>query len=325
MTPGMENVGAPPQPRPKKTMQTPQTPTVELTPAQIAEFHERGFLSIPQISTPEEVEMLRGIFDRLFAQKAGRAEGAQFDMVTHDEDDGQPQALPAIINPVNFAPELRETIFRTNAAAIARQLLGPKVTASFEHAILKPPRYGAATPWHQDEATRVDANFDYEQLSIWMPLQEATPENGCMQYIAGTHRADVLPHRSPKSDPRIHAIECAGGFDPASATLCPLPPGGATMHHGRTLHSAGPNASDIPRRAYILAFEVPPKPSTRQRDFYWNRDKQTAGLDRKRRWRKRGGMLIEFGRKLRGGLWRHPGRVVFEIRRAVRALLHRQG
>ena len=305
-------------------MQTPQTPTVELTPAQIAEFHERGFLSIPQISTPEEVEMLRGIFDRLFAQKAGRAEGAQFDMVTHDEDD-QPQALPAIINPVNFAPELRETIFRTNAAAIARQLLGPKVTASFEHAILKPPRYGAATPWHQDEATRVDANFDYEQLSIWMPLQEATPENGCMQYIAGTHRADVLPHRSPKSDSRIHAIECAGGFDPASATLCPLPPGGATMHHGRTLHSAGPNASDIPRRAYILAFEVPPKPSTRQRDFYWNRDKQTAGLDRKRRWRKRGGMLIEFGRKLRGGLWRHPGRVVFEIRRAVRALLHRQG
>lgn len=302
-----------------------KTSEIVLTPEQIAEFHERGFLSIPQISTPEEVELLRGIFDRLFAQKAGRAEGAQFDMVTHDEDDGTPQALPSIINPVNFAPELRATIFRTNAAAIARQLLGPKVTASFEHAILKPAHYGAATPWHQDEATRVDANFDYEQLSIWMPLQEATPENGCMQYIAGTHKADVLPHRSPKSDPRIHAIECAGGFDPADATLCPLPPGGATMHHGRTLHYAGPNASDIPRRAYILAFEVPPKPSTRQRDFYWNRDKQTAGLDRKRHWRKRGGMLIEFARKLRGGLWRHPDRVVFEIRRAVRVLLGRQG
>ena len=302
-----------------------KTSEIVLTPEQIAEFHERGFLSIPQISTPEEVELLRGIFDRLFAQKAGRAEGAQFDMVTHDEDNDQPQALPSIINPVNFAPELRATIFRTNAAAIARQLLGPKVTASFEHAILKPAHYGAATPWHQDEATRVDANFDYEQLSIWMPLQEATPENGCMQYIAGTHKADVLPHRSPKSDPRIHAIECAGGFDPADATLCPLPPGGATMHHGRTLHYAGPNASDIPRRAYILAFEVPPKPSTRQRDFYWNRDKQTAGLDRKRQWRKRGGMLIEFARKLRGGLWRHPDRVVFEIRRAVRVLLGRQG
>lgn len=304
-------------------MQTSTTPKIELTPAQIAEFHERGFLCIPQISTPEEVALLRGVFDRLFAQKAGRSEGAQFDMVTHDEDDDQPQALPAIINPVNFAPELRDTIFRSNAAAIARQLLGPSVTASFEHAILKPPRYGAATPWHQDEATRVDANFDYEQLSIWMPLQEATLENGCMQYIPGTHSQDVLPHRSPKSDPKIHAIECAGGFDPAAAILCPLPAGGAVMHHGRTLHYAGPNNSDIPRRAYILAFEIPPKPSTRQRDFYWNRDKQTAGLDRKRRWRKQGGILVEFGRKLRGGLWRRPDRIVFEARRAIRALLGR--
>ena len=305
-------------------MQHPPTPVVELTPEQIAEFRERGFLCIPQISSPAEVEMLRRVFDRLFEEKAGRAEGAQFDMVTRDDDDDAPQALPAIINPVNFAPELRDTIFRTNAAAIARQLLGPKVTASFEHAILKPPRYGAATPWHQDEATRVDASFDYEQISIWMPLQEATLENGCMQYIAGTNQGDVLPHRSPKSDPKIHAIECAGGFDPADAVACPLPAGGATMHHGRTLHYAGPNNSDAPRRAYILAFEIPPQPSTRQRDFYWNRDKQTAGLDRKRRWRKRGGVLVEFGRKIRAGLWRHPGRIVFEVRRAVRALLKRQ-
>ena len=305
-------------------MQHSESHSAELTPGQIAEFHERGFLSIPCISPPEEVELLRRIFDRLFEQKAGRDEGAHFDMVTHDEDGDGKQALPSIINPVNFAPELRATIFRTNAAAIARQLLGPKVTASFEHAILKPPHYGAATPWHQDEATRVDANFEYEQISIWMPLQEATLQNGCMQYMAGTNKGDVLPHRSPKNDPKIHAIECAGGFDPAEAVPCPLPPGGATIHHGRTLHYAGPNSSDQPRRAYILAFEVPPRPSTRQRSFYWNHDKQTAGLERKRRWRKRGGIVVEFFRKVRGGLWRHPGRVLFEARRAIRALLNRQ-
>ena len=246
-------------------------------------------------------------------------------MVTHDDDGETSQALPAIINPVNFAPELRATVFRANAEAIARQLLGPAATASFEHAILKPPRFGAATPWHQDEATRVDASFEYEQLSIWMPLQEATPQNGCMQYVPGTNKGDVLPQRSPKNDPKIHAIECAGGFDPADAILCPLPPGGATIHHGRTLHYAGPNSSDQPRRAYILAFEIPPKPCTRKRDFYWNHDKQTAGLNRKRRWRKRGGIIIEFVRKVRAGMFRHPARVVFEVRRAIRAIFSRKG
>lgn len=299
------------------------TPTLELTPAQVAEFHERGYLAIPSISSPAEVGLLREVFVRLFAAKAGRDEGAHFDMVTHDDDTDAPPKLPQIINPVNYAPELRQTVFRANAAAIARQLLGPQMTAAFEHAILKPARHGAATPWHQDEATRADANFDYEQVSIWMPLQDATEANGCLHYVAGSNHGAVLPHRSPQSDPRIHAIECAGGFDPATATPCPLPAGGAVIHHGRTLHYAGPNATDLPRCAYVLAFEVPPKPRATGRSFYWNHDKQTANHGRRARWRRRGGIVVEFGRKVRAGLWRNPGRVMFEVRRAVRALLHR--
>lgn len=304
-----------------KAQSMKQGASVLLTPEQMTGFHKKGFVTIPQISPPEEVALLRGIFDRLFCDKAGRKEGAQFDMVTHDQDDAMP-LLPAIINPVHYAPELRDIQFRANALAIARQLLGPTVTPAFEQAILKPARHGAATPWHQDEATRVDPNFEYQQLSFWMPLQEATLANGCMQYIAGSHQGEILPHRSPQSDPKIHAIECAGGFEPDQAIPCPLPAGGVAIHHGKTLHYAGPNESDIPRRAYILAFELPPKPSAEKRDFYWNRDKQTANLARKRRWRWKGGILIELGRKVRMGVWRSPGRVVFETRRAWRALLN---
>jgi len=241
-------------------------------------------------------------------------------MVSHDEDDVAP-VLPQIINPVNYAPELRQTQFRANALALARQLLGPTVTPAFEHAILKPAERGAATPWHQDEAFRVDPNFEYQQLSIWMPLQEATLENGCMVYIPGTNKGEVLPHRSPGSDPKVHAIECAGGFDPADAVPCPLPAGGATLHAGRTLHHAGPNRTELPRRAYVLGFEVPPKPC-QPRDFYWNRDKQTASLDRKRAWRRKGGILVEAARRFRGA-WRSPARLLFEFRRAVRFFVSR--
>ncbi|MDB6042320.1 MAG: Deoxyhypusine synthase [Gammaproteobacteria bacterium] len=62
--------------------------------------------------------------------------------------------------------------------------------------ILKPAHQGGATPWHQDEAYRVAPDFDYRQVSIWVPLQDATLENGCMMYIPGSHRSGVLPHRS---------------------------------------------------------------------------------------------------------------------------------
>jgi ectoine hydroxylase-related dioxygenase (phytanoyl-CoA dioxygenase family) len=266
-----------------------------LSAAQIARFRQDGFITLDEISTSAEVEQLRGIFDRLFASKAGRERGRQFDLAGTDEDD-RPAALPQILNPVEFAPELAQTVFRANALSIAKQLLGPETIPWFEHAILKPANYGAATPWHQDEAHRNDLGCEYEQLSIWMPLQEAMAANGCMQFVAGSHRGPVLEHRSPGNDPRVTALECIGDFDPASARLCPLSAGGATVHHCRTLHFAGPNHSEIPRRAYILAFRGPSRPNPAFQGYSWNAAKKTAAQSRAVKWKNRGGV---FGRAAR--------------------------
>jgi hypothetical protein len=128
-------------------------PTGPLSEKQIALFHARGFLSLEQISSPAEIRILGPVFERLFQESAGRSEGNHYDLVGHDDDDVLP-TLPSIINPVNYAPRLRNLAFRRNAFSIAQQLLGPSVTPAFEQAILKPARYGAATPWHQDEAYR---------------------------------------------------------------------------------------------------------------------------------------------------------------------------
>lgn len=295
-------------------------PTISLSEAQIRSFHEDGFLVLPAISTDAEVSKLREIFDRLFSENVGFNEGNQFDMVSRSGEGGPPK-LKQLISPVNYAPELRDTVFRANALSLARQLLGPEAGPAFEHAILKPARHGAATPWHQDEAHRYDANFDYNQISIWMPLQEATVENGCMQYVPGTNRGEVLKHRSPGDDPTVHALETdPSTFDATKAVPCPIPAGGCTIHAGRTLHYAGPNNTDIPRRAYILAFEIPPKLREVEREFPWNDEKRTDDEARKRAWRKRGGVLVEVGRKLRHGFFSDPKRLIFEVRRAVRAL-----
>ena len=269
-------------------------PVTTLTPEQIAQFRADGYLALPSITTPAEVAQLRGIFDRLFAEGAGWEKGAQFDLAGTDED--RRPALPQILNPAEFAPELLATEFRRNALAIARQLLGPETEPWFEHAILKPPHYGAATPWHQDEAHRNDPGVNYEQLSVWMPLQEATEANGCMRFIARSQLGPVLGHRSPGNDPRVTALECAGGFAPEDAIPCPLPPGGATIHHCRTLHAAGPNGSDIPRRAYILAFRSAVRPDAEFRGYPWNMEKRTAAQARNAAWQNRGGALGRAGR-----------------------------
>jgi ectoine hydroxylase-related dioxygenase (phytanoyl-CoA dioxygenase family) len=252
-------------------------PTIALTRDQIDFYHREGYLALEALTTQEEVAWLRTIYDRLFAERAGRAAGDQFDLAGADADDDE-AALPQILGPSKYAPELLHGLFRANAFAIAKQLLGPEAQPQGEHAILKPARHGAATPWHQDEAYWNPA-LQYNALSIWIPLQPATRANGCMQFVPGSHKDEVLTHHPINNDPRIHGLEVAAA-EIDNAVACPLPPGGATVHTNRTLHYAGPNQTDEPRRAYILLFGVPPSPRAEPRDFPWNTIKATARQQR---------------------------------------------
>ncbi|MBV9467994.1 MAG: hypothetical protein JOZ57_01965, partial [Abitibacteriaceae bacterium] len=61
-------------------------PTVTLTQDQIEFFHTNGFLAVPAISTPEEIALMREAYDRIFAERAGREEGNQFDLAGTDEE-----------------------------------------------------------------------------------------------------------------------------------------------------------------------------------------------------------------------------------------------
>ncbi len=255
--------------------------TIVLTQVQIDFFHCYGYLAIEAITTQKEVATLREVYDRLFANRVGREEGNQFDLAGADEE-GQVASLPQILSPSRYEPLMANSLYRTNAAAIAKQLLGDNAFFQGDHAILKPAFHGAPTPWHQDEAYW-SPDYDYNALSVWMPLQEATLENGCMQFIPGSHRLEVLPHHSINNDPRIHGLE-VDEIDDSTAVACPLPPGGATFHLSRTLHYTSPNFSPYPRRAYILGFGTPLVKRSVSRDFYWERAKTTAREARARQW-----------------------------------------
>lgn len=214
----------------------------------------------------DEIAWVRGIYDRLFAERAGWNRGDQFDLAGTDEPDAKPR-LPQLMNPAIYAPELQKAGFRQAALELARQLLGEDAQPGDEHAILKPAEDGAETPWHQDQAYW-DPAYEYDAISIWTPLQEATLENGCMSFIPGSHGRGILPHHSIGHDARVHGLE-TDEVERNVAVVCPLPAGGCTIHHCRTLHYAGPNRSRQPRRAYILTFRKPPERLAVPREFPW--------------------------------------------------------
>ncbi|HZC25588.1 MAG TPA: phytanoyl-CoA dioxygenase family protein [Actinopolymorphaceae bacterium] len=244
------------------------TTATHLDNDQVAAFHRDGFLVLPALSSPHEITRLQEIYDRMFLDRSDVAAADQIDLGGVDGEGRE--VLPQILSPERYAPELLRLAARDRALAVARELLGPDAERMGDHAIRKPPQHGAATPWHQDEAYW-DPALSYDSVSIWMPLQEATVENGCMQFVAGSHREDVLPHRRISDDPAIEALEYDGDVSALLVTACPLPPGGATVHSSRMLHYTGPNLSAQPRRAYIMGFGRPTRRREKPRDFPWQR------------------------------------------------------
>jgi ectoine hydroxylase-related dioxygenase (phytanoyl-CoA dioxygenase family) len=251
-------------------------PLPVLSQEQLAAFRRDGYLLVDDLATPDEIAALRTLYDRLFSERRGWDKGDMFDMVGRDDLTGG-LALPQMLWPSRYEPALLQTSLAAGARAIAQQLLGPHIENTLEHAIMKPAFKGAATPWHQDDSFVHKSSRFLESISIWMPLQDVTVENGCMRYIRGSNLGPLFPHRSPNNDPRIHGLELASPPDLTHCVPVPMRAGSAVVHHSRTIHGAGVNGGSEPRRAYVLGYAVKTgKRRLLKRDHPWNLEKQTA-------------------------------------------------
>jgi len=242
--------------------QVPSQPP--LTDMQMKSFQRDGFLRIESLVDTAEVATLLGLYDELFQRHGGFQEGDRIEL----NADVERAPLPQIVNPERYAPRLIEGSAYRNASEVARQLLGPEVRPTGNHAILKPARIGGATPWHQDEAYW-DPRYAHRAVSIWIALQPSTLENGCMRFVPGSHLGPVQPHELIHAD--SHGLRLSETHSDSPQAICELPAGGATIHDGRTLHYAGPNLSGQPRRALVFGFGLAPVLLDTPNHYPWQR------------------------------------------------------
>ncbi|HZZ90799.1 MAG TPA: phytanoyl-CoA dioxygenase family protein [Caulobacteraceae bacterium] len=250
---------------------------VSLGASDVEAFETKGFVSIPRITTDEEVAWLAELYDWLFTQRVQAVKGGHFDLVRPYDSEGEDR-LPQLLMPEQRFPQLTKTLFFRNGRKLAAQLmrLDEHLLRGWGHMIRKPARVGEALPWHQDEAYW-DPAMVYRALGSWLPLDDATPENGCMSFIPGSHRGEVLPHRHVGDDPRIHALfTTPATADVARAVPVPVAAGGAVFHHSRTLHASGPNRTEKARRAYANEWQLAPVKAETPADRTWIDEGQAA-------------------------------------------------
>jgi hypothetical protein len=249
----------------------PPSADLEVTPTaeEVDVFRENGFLVVERITTDEEIDWLRPIFEAMFDTSNGEM---------------APQAKKADYQ--TMFPELRctallQTTYLRNARRYAAALLGVDESelSSWGHMIRKPVVGSRLAPWHQDEAYW-EPEVEYPAaLGSWLPLHDVTVEMGAMQFIPGSHRHGVLEHRFYDDDPAHNLLEVVG-FDTSDPVACPLRKGGCTFHDKNTLHFTEPNTTGEPRYAYPIEHEVRPRWQATPRRWSWV-DEHRAAVGRR--------------------------------------------
>lgn len=219
----------------------------------VTRFRQVGFVRLPTLSDAAELAWLTSVFERLVASRVGARSFR--DLAAPASNDAAPK-LPQILKPEVDVPELLDTAAAAGARAWAATLLDTPVADLdyFGHIILKPAHDGVPTPWHQDEAYW-DPRWQRRGVTIWMPLRDATLDNGCLQFVPGSHLRGVGPHRHIGGDDDVEGLEVVN-VPTENIEPCPLPAGAVSAHHVRTLHYADGNRTEHSRWAYIHVFST---------------------------------------------------------------------
>jgi ectoine hydroxylase-related dioxygenase (phytanoyl-CoA dioxygenase family) len=231
---------------------------VDVTDEHVAFFREHGYLAIERITTDEEVEWLRAAYDAFEASPRTGFPDQLFDVARPYGSTEEPD-LGQLLFPERRIAGVPDTAMSRNGRRIAAKLLDvpENDVEQWGHLIFKPPRVGAATPWHQDEAYWT-ADLSYHAVGAWIPLDDTDIDNGCLWFVPGSHKGDVLAHRHLGDDPAVHILEFLDPVDVSTAVPVPLRAGACSFHHPRTIHGARPNTTPRRRRAWANEYQLAP-------------------------------------------------------------------
>jgi len=228
----------------------------ELTDKQIRKYQEDGVLVIDGFLSPEELEDWRATVMTATAERAGRKMPGK-DIKTGDDDGINADAgyfgkvFEQLINLWQANDGVKRLMLDPRIGKMAADLAGVDgIRIWHDQALFKRP-WANPTSWHLD--TPFWSFSDRKALSIWVALDDATLENGCLYFIPGSAGATTFDNVSiGKNMDGIFDLypELKGSLSVAA----PMKAGSCSFHNGLTVHGAGPNMTRGSRRAMTCAF-----------------------------------------------------------------------
>ena len=213
----------------------------KLTPAQVASYQRDGFLTPNPALSPDEptalLSKLAAFEATLDGPLTSEAINVRYRSRTH-------VLLPWVHSLVSH-PAILDVI---------EDLIGPDILVYTSTWFIKEPESAAIAAWHQD-ATYFGLR-PYVHVTAWLALTEATADNGCMEFLPGSHHGGQREHRAGVVAASVNRAGQAivGDVDDRPAVHAPLRAGEFSLHHTLCLHRSQPNRSSGRRVGLAISY-----------------------------------------------------------------------
>lgn len=170
-------------------------------------------------------------------------------------------ALPAGERPENMDvphftdPALFEWLFADEVLDLVESLIGPDIALFSSHFICKPKGNGKRVPWHQDSSYWRGMIDPMEVVTVWLAIDPATEENGCMKVVPRTQFGPDAATDPVSLETNVFNTEIKKKlFDASKAVACVLEPNHCSLHDGCLIHGSEPNLSTKRRCGYTMRY-----------------------------------------------------------------------
>ncbi len=202
----------------------------------VQQYHRDGYYFPVRVLSPEEAVHYRRCLEQHEA-KTGKPLQGNWRHKTHllftwaDELAHHPKILDAV-----------------------EDAIGPDILCWTTNFFIKEAHNPGFVSWHQD-ATYWGLDPD-DVITAWVAFTDATPENGCMQFLPGSHKIDQLPHVDTfhKDNLLSRGQEIAVAVDKSKGVSVPLKAGEMSLHHIKLVHGSEPNRSNDRRIGLAIRY-----------------------------------------------------------------------
>ena len=222
-----------------------------LTDEQLQHYAEFGFVHGHRILNDNQIAILRQELESFFDPEH---EGKELWYEYHSNESASPDTvLFHALGAWRITAGFHDSLWNRAFTVPASQLLQGAVRFWHDQLFCKPAKHGGVVAWHQDYSywTRTKP---MAHLTCWIGLDDSTTDNGCLQYIPGSHQWDLLPITGLAGDmdaiKEVLTEEQYAKFQ--NPTPIELKAGECAFHHPLLIHGSRENRTENPRRALVI-------------------------------------------------------------------------